>query len=296
MSIFKKFCDAFVAFCALCGIIGLLRRYMDYTFTDDEMMLGAREKIKIFLSPEAKGEPYGFAIFVGLIVISFLVSRIFPKLPVLALVSSVPPLFFSGILFFNDKLGDFPLFFVLSLGLGFVGALYDSFIYDKEKNRTLTHHAAAIIGAIFGAFALFIPKLAEKYEALTKIMPSDAEKTAKLVADKLKLMGVNLFFEFSEEELKLLGFLFALTVISLILSYLLRGAYFIDLAFAGAIFLLVLAKWHAGVLVRTEAPIIALAAIYFAMRLAIFFAEPEPQHTLKKLLSKIKSKTKAAED
>jgi len=90
--------------------------------------------------------------------------------------------------------------------------------------------------------------------------------------------------------------LFVLIIICVILSYLLRGAYFIDLILSAYLLVLSLAKYHAGVLVRSVAPIIAFAFIYFALRLAVFFAEPEPEPMIKNLILKLKKEKATAED
>ena len=295
MSFFKRFSDVLLGFCTLCGIVEILRKYMSYEFPEDEV-LGTLEKVKLFLSPDASGEPRHFALFVALMVCALIIGRLFDRLPLIPLFVSSLPFFHSIVLFFYNRLGETPLFFVLCMCTGFVGALYDSLRYDTQNDLALTHHAAAAFGTAFAAFTFIFSRVAVKYAALATIMPSAADERSRLVADSLELVGVNLFFSTSAEELDLMKLLFKLIVISLLLSYLLRGAYFIDLIFSGAIFVLVCTKWHAGVLLRAESPIIALALIYFIIRLGIFFAEPEPRSIIKRIIEWINVEKTTAED
>ena len=296
MSLFKKFSALLCGFCALCGIIELLRKYMTFEFSEEEMALGATEKIKLFLSPDASDEPRHFAIFVCLLLFSLLVSLLFFRLPAVSLFASSLPFFHSIVLFSKDRLGDFPFFFILCLSTGFAASIYDSIIFDTEKKLTVTHHAAAAFGLLLGIFTKLIPSLAKKYEHLTKILSSDAVGEPKAVADSVEVFGIDLFFVTPEEQIDFMGTLFVLIILSVILSYLLRGAYFIDLILSAYILTTVLANYHAGVLVRSVAPIIALSVIYFALRLAIFFAEPEPKPIIKNLISKFKKEKITAED
>jgi len=296
MSFFRKFSALLLGFCTLCGTIELLRKYMTYEFSDDEIMLGTVEKIKLFLSPDAKGEPRHYAIFVALLLFSLLIFLLFYKLPALSVFASSLPLFHSFILFSDERLGDTPFFFILCLATCLAASLYDSVVFDTEKKLTVTHHVAAGFGVVFAIFLKIIPSLVKKYDELTKIMPSDATGAPKAAADMSEIFGIELFFTTPDEQLAFMNTLFVLIIICVLLSYLLRGAYFIDLILSAYLLVLSLAKYHAGVLVRSVAPIIAFAFIYFALRLAVFFAEPEPEPMIKNLILKLKKEKATAED
>ncbi len=273
MSFFKRFSDVLVGFCALMGGIELLRKYMNYSFTDEEMMLGFTDKVKLFLSPEAKGEPRHFALFVGLIMLYFLVSMIFFKLPALSAIIAPFPLLLSVVLFFDGILDNDDFFYILCLGVGLAGALYDSLRADRDKGRLLTHAAAGLVGVSFMNILLRIRSLS-LFTTIVTDDPTKIDDAAKATIDKYELLGIDLRQVITPEQSDLMMLLAILVIVSVIVSFIFRGAYFIDLGFSAFLLIFTVIKWHADVLTHSEAPILGLAIVYFAFRIAIFFGEP----------------------
>lgn len=276
MSFFKKFSVVLVGFCSLMGITQLLRTYMNYSFSEEDALLGTVEKIKIFLSPEATGEPRHFALFVGLMVLLFVVSLVFHKLPIIPLIVAPFPLISSFILFFDGVLDKDDFFYILCLAIGLAGALYESLLADREKGRMLTHKAAAVVGSSFAWLPLrlsFIADLTVSYAD----DPSTRTEAAAENAAQFELFGVDLFEAITPENTKFFTLLGILVIVSVVISLIFRGAYFIDLGFSAFLLIFTVIKWHAEVLTHSEAPILGLAIIYFVFRLAIFFGEPLPK-------------------
>ena len=100
----------------------------------------------------------------------------------------------------------------------------------------------------------------------------------------LPIFGVDLFEAITPEQTKFMTLLGILVLISIILSFIFRGAYFIDLGFSAFLLIFTIIKWHAEVLTHSEAPILGLAIIYFVFRLAIFFGEPLPKKRIAPVL------------
>ncbi len=272
MSYFKKFTDILAAISAFFAALLLTRSYMNADFSSLGEV-GLRERLDFLLDGSDKLRSY--AILFLLTVLALLVGRFFEKLPSLVLAVSLLPALFASIAFMNGRLDERPMFYLITAVLYFIGSLYDTLFADRTDRKRRAFYLSAVTGVLFGALQLALIKIYERTEPLREayfgVEISDEELAR---ADRAYLYGLDILSPLSEEQATLMTHLAVLLIGSAFISLLLRRAYFIDLILSAFMLDIVIVKWHGEIISVSPALTIAPIAIYFALRLGIFFLEP----------------------
>jgi len=270
MSYFKKFTDFLSGLGIFFAILHFLEKYMEYDF-GKEAPTSITEKFKVFL--DAKDDVRHFLFLLILMALTLLVSRILPKLQILVLFVSVLPFYVAVNMLVEDKFFAKPMLYLVITALAFFGAVYDLINTDRESSRRHALLAVNILGAVYSLSLLVIGSISKMLDISSTYSSLGEKELAKI--DNFELIGIDIMKQPDEAQLRFMQIMAIVTILSVFLSFIFDGAYFIDLIFSLGMLIFMFIKWHAEALRYASAAVCLPIILYFVLRLCIFFFEPQ---------------------
>ncbi len=182
MSKIKKFSDFFALFGAFASGMYLIMKFMSLSSSEESSLL---RRLGAFFSPELKKDYTVMLILFLLFFVSFLLSRLLPKLPSLHFGFSLLPLAWSFFLFdyihtilssqeLTDRMKDRPMLLLICAILNTAGAFADCILSDRKNGRNHAVIAAWISSALLAHISLntFI---------VTRFLPEDLSEEFRFV-------------------------------------------------------------------------------------------------------------------
>lgn len=213
MSNFRKFTEFCAGISIFAAIMYVLRQYLGYNFKDVE---STKEKLKIFFDPSSSRDYRGYILLAALLLLAIAVSLVFKRAPELSFFFSALSLIYVMYLYDAGKLYERPmLFFCLSI-VQVTGNLYDS-LKLSEKGRKYS--------PVFTSFfASLLPLLC----CVLTIWRKAEVKTIPL--DELYPFDLEIVRNANDIDVTLFKNIAVMYGVILIVSLVLRGVHFIDLA------------------------------------------------------------------
>ena len=216
MSNFRKFTEFCAFLSAFTALMYVFREYMGYHFEDN--VEGFKAKLKIFFANTATQKDYTSYLFLAaLIILAILVSLIFKRLPELSFFFSALPFFFTIYLYDADKLYEKPMIFICLSILQITGNLYDVLKLSRSGRRYSTVFTSFVASALPLLVSLTVIWRAEL--VLNRPLPEKLYNFDRLILVYSDTLDLKLF--------KIIAIMYG---IILLLSIILRGVHFIDLA------------------------------------------------------------------
>ena len=275
MSYFKKFTDLLAGVVIFITSVLLIAGYMEYTPPKPEDVieegLEVKSKLENFLFVQKGNDYRQYVILIGLLILSIAVSRIFKKIPAVSFSFSALPLCQALGMFRNLLIYEYEGLIIVLCALHAVGTFFDAVFLDKTDGKKRTFAAAAIWGAVSGAACFAARKLcffSEDYRArfLAEELLEDEAKLERT----LKIFGFRILTEGPEGEEKVITTIMVLLIVSVVVSLMLRGVYFVDVITAAIPFAYGIYCWHAEKLVCAPMLVLVPLAIYFFARVGLF--------------------------
>ena len=149
----KRVGDCSALFAAGAASMYLLRQFMQYDFT--EKAEGFMEKIKFFFSDDMRKNYNFYLMLIALLLLSFIVSTAFHKLPYIPLALSALPVIQVVMMADLGRLYERPMVYTVLSILHFAGCLYECIRRDREDTGRRSAIGTDLLAlVIFGFLAL----------------------------------------------------------------------------------------------------------------------------------------------
>ena len=275
MSYFKKFTDLLAGVVIFITSVILIAGYMEYTPPNPEDVieegLEVKSKLENFLFVQMGKEYRQYVVLIALLVISIAVSRIMKKYPAVSFSFSALPLCQALGMFRNLLIYEYGGLIIVLCVLHVAGTFYDAVYLDKTDNKKRTFIATTLWGAISGAACYAAGELcffAEKYRA--RYLADELLENEDKLDRTLKVFGLRLLNIGPEDEKKVILTIMVLLIVSVAVSVILRGVYFVDVIAAAIPFAYGIYCWHAEKLMCAPMLVLVPLAIYFFARVGLF--------------------------
>ena len=276
MSYFKKFTDTIGIVGVFSAGVHLVSKYMSYSET---LIEEGSSKLERFFSRISGMENRHYLFFVMMFFASLVLCRLFHKLPAVCAVVSFLPLLRVMDMIWGKNISSQPMLYLAVASLFFFGNVYECVWSDREglPHGCRTVGRTFIGGGIFGALATassaagiyFIQRYVDVYETFCHGELSDE---VYRIYDDYRFFGVDLFSMFEDEDVEALTVLTVLLVLSLLLSLVFRGVYFLNAAFAAVPFVYMLYVWNKGVMIPNAMAVVLFSCAYFVLMLVAFIS------------------------
>ena len=213
MSNFKKFTEFCAGIAAFTALMYVFRQFMAF---DPEDVESKKEKLKLFFAPEMNKDYRSHVLLAVLFIAAILCALILKRLPYVSFVFSAMPLFFAVYLFNGNKIYERPMLYIVLAALQVVGNIYECMLLDRSDGKHRAFILANFATALAAGFCLLV-KWRER--ALGLITP-----------DKLHPFDKTISFYARDYDMSLFYIVAAMCAIAIIVSLILRGVYFVDLA------------------------------------------------------------------
>lgn len=213
MSYFKKVTDLCALAAAFVVSLFFLKKYMDYT--PYNLNEDAPSKLEQFLKPTTSTDYTMLIPLILAFLISFVVSRVFAKLPYICLSASLIPALYTAYMFENGLLYDQKVLVIILCALHVIGNLAECVTRDSEDGHHRLWIGAKITSFAGALFCLYTTKLSDK------ALPPRTEK-------KLPLFDTEVISEMNAQNMELITTLGWIFLGLLLISLLLYNVYFID--------------------------------------------------------------------
>lgn len=275
MSYFKKFTDLLAGIATFITSVFLISRYMEYTPPNPEDVidegLEVKSKLENFLFVQMSTEYRQYIILIALLVLSLVVSRFLKKYPAVSFCISALPLCQVMNMFRNQLIYEYGGLILVLCVLHVVGTFYDAVYLDKTDNKKRTFVAVTLWGVISGAACFVARKLcffADDYRA--QYLAGELLEDETKLDRTLKVFGFRVLTAGPDDEEKVIMTIMVLLLVSVVVSVILRGVYFIDVIAAAIPFVYGIYCWHARKLVCAPMLVLIPLAIYFFARVGLF--------------------------
>ena len=253
MSNFRKFTEFCAGIAAFAAIMYVFRQFMSFDF---EKIESFKEKLKYFFSTEPSKDYRPYILLALLFIVSISISLIFKRRPEIAFFFSALPLFYSLYLYDAGKIYERPMLFICLSIIEIIGNIYDSLMLSRKKKRSLSPSITAMISCFLPIFAC-------------GIMLWRLKKTAEISLGKLYPFDQILAIYSPEYDMSLLKKIAITYAVLLIISLVLRGVHFVNLALSCAPLGFILYKQAVGLLGPYDEIILAAAILCTATQLAV---------------------------
>ncbi len=213
MSNFRKFTEFCAGISVFAAIMFVLRQYLGYKFGEVE---STKEKLKIFFDPSSSRDYRGYILLAALLILAITVSLVFKRIPELSFFFSALPFFCVIYLYDAGKLYERPMLFFCLSAIQISGNIFDSLrasVYGRKYSPVFTSLFATVLPMLCSALIIW-RKEAISSLPTDKLYPFDIE-----ILRKSESIDVSLF--------KTIAIMYA---VILLISVILRGVHFIDLA------------------------------------------------------------------
>ncbi len=273
MSLFKKFTDFVGGIGAFFATLYFMGQYMAY---DPGELEEGVSKLDKFLSADGPREYRQYVIWVLLVALSIACSILLKKYPAITL--SISALQFIHIMncIYISMVYDHKEFYIFVSAIVFCGNLFEAVHTDKKEGRRQTFCGAGIFGVfsiVLSAAALFISSFVKStYE---KFLNSELTEEELDLERLMKALGIDIIKEVPEKEADVLLFVIIALAVGVVISYLLKEVYFIDVITAAVPFVYVVFAFHAEKLSTVPMLTVFPVCSYFVCRLALMVTGKE---------------------
>lgn len=267
MSYFKKFTDLIGGIGAFFASVFVIGRYMEYNPSDLEE--GA-SKLSTFFSSDGPKEYRQYLIFIALLVLSVFIGRVFKKYSVIPLIFSVLPMCQAMGMVINKSFYEREEFYFIVCVALVCGNIYDAVFLDKADGKKRLFVATEVIGALSTALAFVVIKLNLVAQEFTKLFfETDFTEEQMALVEKLELVGIDVL-SVADKERDVLIFVAVALLVSVIISLVLRGVYFVDIILAAVPFVYTIFALHAESFSTATSFVVIPVFIYFICRAVLF--------------------------
>ena len=213
MSNFRKFAQFCAGIAAFSAIMYVFRQFRSY---DPEDIESKKEKLKLFFSNEMSKDYRPLTLLAILFVLAILIEIILKRFPQICIFSSSIPLLFALSLYNGDRLFERPMLYVLLGGILVIGDIYDTVSACKADGKERMLVLSNVSALLVCAACLFI-----RWRA---------HECGLVPIEKLSFFDKQLYLFAMDHDASLFTIIAIMTAITIAVSLILRGVYFIDLA------------------------------------------------------------------
>lgn len=262
MGHYKKFTDFLAGFSAFAALIYIFRQYMSFK---DEEITSTVEKLKTFFGKDFTKDYREYLILIAIIVIAVAAGRIFAKFPVVSFVFSLLPMIEVLRMFNSGILYERPMIYVMISLLFVSGNVVEAICRDREdggrRHRAFVQANSA--GIIIAGISFFLYYRTEKLSAL-----------AEDAVEELNKFDLHILTKYEMADMKVYLVIGIMALVTVAVSLIFRGAYFIDLPLAAVPFVYTVIKWNQDLLTVHPMLMLVPVTLYFLVRIAVFASEP----------------------
>ena len=255
MSYFKRFADFCAGFALFSAVIYLFRQFMAYTPKEEVSLL---EKLKLFFNSGARLDYKEYLPLLLLLLLSFIVSLAFHRLPYVCFAVSVLPLLQLISMYTSDRLYERPMLYVILVGMHSLGCLTECVRRDREDRRRRSALGTDAVALIAIGFCLYVLRLIPKLATMEIVQMSLFER--------------KIFFSLENANTSIFWKLAVIYAAAVLLRWLLRDLYYLDAALAAIPFGYTLYLWHGGRIPFHGSFLVTLAAVYLIARLIVMLS------------------------
>lgn len=278
MNYYKRFGDFCAGFTIFADIMYLLRKFMVFEADDAE---GIFQKLKLFFD-STNFANRAHLVLIALLLSSLVLGLIFERLPYIGFTVSLIPLTHSLLMISEKYLEKNAVFYLLLIAVHVTGQFICALNLDRADGKRRAFICANICGATIPAFALLVKRTASALAALTEEEMFEKDAFFREIYDGLEDGGDKLIMKIA-----------IITIVTVVLSFILRDIYFLDAALSAVPFGYTLYLAFAEKLTMFELLMFIVTFAYFVFKLLLVFFEPMAKK--KDKTSKTKSENKNEE-
>lgn len=268
MSYFKRF-TVFLSFVGVfSSAVHLISKYISY---EPNLSEEGVSKIKEFFSLGYGTENRHYLLLALLLLLSAVFSISFVRLRVMSLFFSFLPLLHVFDMIWADEASSQPMLYFSVAALTLAGGIYECMYYDRRSAGDRKTFCAAtlfggisLVSCIMGIY-FFKRFFTAHADYLEEVTVSDSFETYQ----SFRFFGVNIFGNFTEEGIHILTVLLIMLIISLMLSFVWRGVYFLDAATSLVPLVYVIYQMNSGVIFPNPMSILLGVTVYFICRVLL---------------------------
>ena len=270
MSYFKKFTDLIGGIGAAFAAVFVIGRYMEYNPSKIEE---GTSKLRMFFSDDNSKEYRPYLILIALIVLAVFFGRVLKRFSSVGFIASVLSLSQVLSMLREQKLYEHKGFYLFVCIVLICGNIYELVFRDKEDGGKRTFYATGALGVFSVAISFVSLKLSamaadfsERFLDSSTIL---GEEEA-ILSNRLELAGIELIQIVSEKERGVLIFMAVSLLVGVVVSFILRGAYFIDIVLAAVPFVYTFFALHGEWLPTATMLVLVPIWVYFICRATLF--------------------------
>jgi len=153
MGYFKRFGDVCALFAAFSAFMYVFCQYMAYDFDE---IVGTTEKLKYFFSNSPRKDYRFYLTLILLLLVSFIISTVFHKLPFLTLAAAALPIIQIVAMYDSERLYERPMLYLVLASVHAVGCLYECIRRDREDRGRRGAIATDLLGIVIVGFCLYV--------------------------------------------------------------------------------------------------------------------------------------------